>query len=286
MRRGSYVVLLTATAVFATLPLSASAASYSIGWYSINSGGAVNLSSPSYQAGISVGQAAAGYVEGISLRHFIGFWVKDDAKTPIVLNRIDDAKLLKDGELVSISGKVSNTGSTDRFSGFLYISESDRSSGIRVSVSTWPLPGLQRGSRLDVIGTMNTLPSGEREIVGSAAVLYTDAPLTPLGMPNRSVGGGDFGNPADGMGQYGVTAGAGVNNIGLLIKTWGRVVSVGSGFVVIDDGSGTPVRVDTAGLASSPSVDDYITVVGLSSLHKQGSERERLVLPRDGADIQ
>ena len=71
--------------------------------------------------------------------------------------------------------------------------------------------------------------------------------------------------------------------MGLLIKTWGQVSSVGDGYVMVDDGSG-PVRMDTSALASQPELYSYISVVGISSLHSAGS-LYGLVLPRDESDV-
>ena len=102
-------------------------------------------------------------------------------------------------------------------------------------------------------------------------------------MPNPTVGGGDIGIPP--LGQYGVLGGTGLNNVGLLIRTWGRVTATGTGYAVIDDGSGTPVRLDTSTLASLPEVNDYISVIGISSLYRPGVDRLRLVLPRTDLDI-
>jgi len=73
--------------------------------------------------------------------------------------------------------------------------------------------------------------------------------------------------------------------VGLLVTTWGRVTATGSGYAVIDDGSGTPVRLDTSTLADPPEEDDYISVIGISSLYKPGVDRLRLVLPRTDLDI-
>ncbi len=137
---------------------------------------------------------------------------------------------------------------------------------------------------VNVVGTWGTTDAGERQFTGPVVVIVAaHDPLAPLGMPNLWVGGADFGTPP--LGQYGVTEGFGLNTVGLLISTWGRVIDAGSGYAVIDDGSGKPVRVDTTTLADAPEMDEYVTVIGISSLYKPDANRLRLVLPRDDADI-
>ena len=105
-------------------------------------------------------------------------------------------------------------------------------------------------------------------------------------MNNRSIGGGDVGDPGSGTGQYGVSIqGSGTNTVGLLIKCWGVVTEKDADYLLISDGSGVIVRVDTTGMSSLPEVDDYVDVSGISSLYKPVSDRERLILARDRADI-
>jgi len=53
---------------------STPAANYTMGWSSINSGGTISASSPSYQAGVSVGQSVAGAASSPSYQMGIGFW--------------------------------------------------------------------------------------------------------------------------------------------------------------------------------------------------------------------
>lgn len=255
---------------------------YRIDWYSISSGGG-DSAGTGYKLSATVGQSAAGYVESASLKHWIGFWIPEaESEPPVVVSTLAEAKALADGTLVSISGKVVTSAVGD-FAGFFYIEETDRSSGIRISASPSAVSGLARGSVVNVIGRMGTLSSGERHIVGPVVVIAsTRTPLTPLGMPGRSIGGGHAGTPP--LGQFGVTGGFGLNNVGLLIQTWGRVTATGTGYVVIDDGSG-PVTVDTSALASPPALQSYVSVIGISSLYQSAGDRLRLVLPRQDTDI-
>ena len=270
---------LFAFAVSACGPLSAD--TYFISWHAIRSGGGLAAGGP-YRLNCSVGQPTAGFVNSASLLHWIGFWA-GDMPTPTVAPTLHAAKQMEDGTFVSIAGKIAASGQGD-FDLFFYVQEDNRSSGIRVNVPASQISGLVRGKVVNVIGTLGTTPEGERQLTGPIVIIVSsDDTLASLGMPNRSVGGGDWGIPPEG--QYGVLGGAGLNNVGLLIMTWGKVTEKGAGYLLITDGSGDAIRVSTAGLCTIPDVDDYIIVIGISSLYKPGADRLRLILPRDDADI-
>jgi hypothetical protein len=105
-------------------------------------------------------------------------------------------------------------------------------------------------------------------------------------MTNRSVGGGGwFYNPGSGVGQRGITGAYGLNNIGLLIRTWGGVVDRGSNWFKIEDGSGTQVKCVVPTGATVPAMSAYVGVTGLSSCEASGPNLSRVVLIRSDADI-
>ena len=97
----------------------------------------------------------------------------------------------------------------------------------------------------------------------------------------------------------GVTGGAGLDNEGLLVKTWGTVTYVdpASTFFVMDDGSGVPnssiertgLRVDltsSANPATVPPLAGYVlAVTGVSSCDTAGGVCYRVLRPRTQADI-
>lgn len=262
------------------LALAANGAQYRLDWSVVSCGGGPAVSA-SFRADGTAGQSAAGFVQGASLLHWVGFWA-GEAPAPVVASSPAAAKLLQDGTLVSVAGTIA-TSATGDFEGLFYIEDPGRSSGIRVAASPSSIPALARGSVLNVIGTMSSTPDGERQLSGPIVVVVsTSVPLTPLGMNNCTLGGASFGTPP--AGQAGVTRGIGTNSIGLLVRTWGRVGSAGPGFVQVDDGSG-PVTVDTSTLAVPPSTGSYVTVIGIGSLYLSGSERLRLLLPRNDSDI-
>jgi hypothetical protein len=259
------------------LASAACAVEYQINWYSINSGGG-EIAGGGYMINCSVGQSAAGLVNSTSLIHWIGFWA-GEVPTPTVYTKLDDVKKCANGDFISVAGKIATTAPSD-FEDFFYLEELKRSSGIRVAASTAAIASLARGSVVNVIGTVGTTPAGERQIVGPIAIVVSSTtPLAPIGMTNRYVGGKNFGAPP--LGQYGVTGGKDLNNVGLLIRTWGKVTyrDAVNKLVTVDDGSG-PVWVDCSTLASVPVMDEYLSVIGISSLYKPGSDRLRHVLPR------
>ena len=104
-------------------------------------------------------------------------------------------------------------------------------------------------------------------------------------MTNRSVGGGDFLDSITGFGQRGITGGFGLNNIGLLVTTWGEVSSVGADSFIIDDGSGVDVRCVVPAGVTLPGVDNYVAVTGASSCEKVGDDLYRLLRVREQDDI-
>ena len=140
--------------------------------------------------------------------------------TPTVCASPSAAKLQADGTYVSIAGQIATSAVGD-FDGFFYVEDPQRASGIMVAMPPDEVANLARGRVVNVLGTVTTAPSGERQISGpTAIVIATATPLSPLGMPNHFIGGAEFGLPP--LGQYGVVNGFGLNNIGLLVKTWGQ----------------------------------------------------------------
>ncbi len=117
----------------------------------------------------------------------------------------------------------------------------------------------------------------------------------PLAVNISAVGGAA-------LNQYtpGVENGVGVNNIGLLIKTWGRVTYVdpaGKYFYINDgsnreDGSGhIGLRVDCDNLApgntiTPPSVNTYVMVTGISSTVVINTKIQPNLRPRRQVDVQ
>ena len=198
--------------------------------------------------------------------------VVEDARRALatgIINTLDErlqaAKIVSDGTVVYTSGMIATTDDSD-FSGFFYIEDPDRTCGIRV-VPASTIGVVSRGSIVEVSGTMATTGTGERYISNAAVnVTGTTSLLGPLAVTNGGLGGSDFGAPPNY--QVGVPDGIGPNNVGLLVRVWGRATV--SGMTTIDDGSGTPIMVVTSGLTNPPTDGSFATLTGISSIAPGG----------------
>lgn len=197
---------------------------------------------------------------------------------------ISDAKMAPDSTRVGVTAYVSA-----RFGEFFYMETADRTSGIRVAA---PDAGLEVGREVEVVGTLSTMDTGERVIMDADVTsLAGSRVIAPLGMANCAVGGGDFsfraGPPASG--QRGVENGVGLNNIGLLVKTTGRITFAGKDrqvqTMVVTDGSGAGLRVDLPEGIVPPPVGSDVAVTGISSCVNTGTITSRL-LARGVGDVQ
>ncbi|MCE5199334.1 MAG: carboxypeptidase regulatory-like domain-containing protein [Armatimonadota bacterium] len=138
------------------------------------------------------------------------------------------------------------------FSGCYYVEEKGRQSAIKVIGSATV------GDVLAIRGTMTT-SGGERAITPTSVwVLESTYTIKPLGLVNKSLGGGTNGLDA------GVTDGTGINTIGLLVKTTGSVTDAAGSNLIINDGSGTPVSV--TGVTETFTTTNYVSVIGISSI--------------------
>lgn len=201
---------------------------------------------------------------------------------------IPAAKLSSDGAPADINGAVITAAFTDSF----YIQADMRQCGILVKMTSH---GLQAGARSHVIGTVKTNGVGERFIDASTAAPTGLGSAQPLGMRGRNIGGAGWNySSVTGAGQQGVAGGFGLNNVGLLVQTAGRVTSSARDHFYVDDGSGASdssssagVRVDAAGLTTIPPAGGFVTVTGISSVFsfQPGGALNRLILPRGDEDV-
>ena len=191
---------------------------------------------------------------------------------------------LSNSESVGLSAKAV----TGVFGNVFYVEEGDRSSGIRVEVSSVPA-GLGTGKLVDVGGTLSTNADGERVILGTAKIQPGSAAIGPLGMVCRSLGGSAFDQyprPPDEpvVGQQGIEGASGVNNIGLLVRIWGSIVEIEPvvepdlpTWFVIDDGSDVAVKCFAPGGVTIEPDWTYLCVTGISSCEKIDGQLRRLL---------
>jgi hypothetical protein len=177
-----------------------------------------------------------------------------------------------DGDEVITGPLVVTKGTTDS-DHYCYLEDENRLSGVRVEVGDTTI--VAQGAVVSVSGTFTTTTDGERVI--RSAVLQSQgtatATITPLGMPNGGLGGADFSyNSTTGAGQQGITDGAGLNNIGLLVRTTGCVCDSDAyaHTFCITDGSGDPIDVVTPDTVT-PSQSGYVGVTGVCSLQSDGN---------------
>lgn len=163
-----------------------------------------------------------------------------------------------------------------------YVQDVNRVCGIKVLGST----NAHVGSLVNVSGTLDT-DGGER-VLRNAIVVPAgsgDAPA-PLALSTKSAGGAAI--SAD---LPGVTNGKGANNIGLLVKTSGKVIEAGTNAFWVDDGchliaadGKTGLKVNADGLVM-PEVGDLITVIGISGAESISGSIWPVLRPRTDADV-
>ena len=206
-----------------------------------------------------------------------------------------------DDEIVGACGVVIAmfNNAADPSKSCVYMESKDRSSGIRFCGLM-----LNLGIEYGFAGKIETDPiTGERQLTYEPAPMCgiaTEMPK-PLYMPNCRVGGGDFAfNASAHRGQPGVHGGSGLNNVGLLIKTSGKVMATNSSlsYFYIDDGSrcndgsgylGIRVsyRYFPAGpLGLLPKRGDWVSVTGVSCMMKIASKLRPIIECRGSEDFE
>ncbi len=185
-----------------------------------------------------------------------------------------------------------------------YIECDDRTAGIRVDRIGH---AMAEGTRANVSGAIQTDASGERYIAAVGVAENGTGTVEPLGLPGKAVGGADFLlDSLTGAGQQGVLACfsapsgereaatvPGLNNIGLLVRTWGRVTWANGDSFCLDDGSGFDdgdpaapgVKVLLPHGVALPSPGDRLRVTGVSSCYDPGGGPFRLIRVRTASDI-
>lgn len=188
---------------------------------------------------------------------------------------VGEAMKLANGVIVEISGVVV----TAVFSDCFFVEEVDRSAGIRVRMYGAPV---FEGQVVNLTGVMTTL-GGERQIIDAeiTSAAASGVSVSPIAISNRDLGNG----PASEFG-VGLANSRGPNNLGLLMKTMGKVVEVLSGSFVIDDGSKVGVKIILPGGVSAPGVGSIVSVTGISTLDvDENHNRIRAIYARRGSDV-
>lgn len=181
------------------------------------------------------------------------------------------AKVKADAVTVGLSAQTV----TAVFSGYFYVQDARKTAGIRVVPVDTPAT-LAVGQTVDIGGALQTVGSERR--IGSACATITVASGTAPSSVVRTgaIGGQDwFYNSGTGAGQKGVAGGVGMNTIGLLVTTCGKVQQIGANYLYIDDGCGLLDGTTTSGQVNKGlrvlcnpagfAANQYVRVTGLSS---------------------
>jgi len=160
---------------------------------------------------------------------------------PTAVDRLKDVKALGDGVLVSItSAKVAVVASDVYSDGSVYVIESDRTAGLKVTGAGT----VNLFDNLTLTGTTDTdAATGERVLRVTSVSKAAGTDPGTLGMANKSFSA---------SGQY--------------TRVWGKVTAKTATYMTVDDGSGSPVKVEIDGLATpltvNPNIGQYISATG------------------------
>jgi parallel beta-helix repeat protein len=139
------------------------------------------------------------------------------------------------GDWVELRDKVVTGNFGDRF----YTEETNRVFGTKIAATS-----LVAAGDLVTVDGQYAMVNNELTLQSSFVTSTTGSPSNipaPLGMNNKAIGG---------------------INVGLLIRTWGKITDVASGIYTIDDGSEVNTQVVWSG--TPYAVNDYIAVTGVS----------------------
>jgi hypothetical protein len=170
---------------------------------------------------------------------------------------------------------------TAAFADCIYVEATDRSAGIKVTGAV-----AAEGAQVNVTGVIRTGDNGERYIDASQVTEIGTASAEPLGAITRALFCGDFAyDKATGAGQQGMAHGAGLNLVGMLVRSAGQVASVEAGSFHLSDGFATSVRVMLPPGVTAPSSGAAVSVTGVLTTEKNGTNLYPVLRPRRSTDI-
>lgn len=169
---------------------------------------------------------------------------------------------------------------------YFYVETSNRAWGIKVHKAGHTLTD---GMKANVSGTLMTGNDGERYIEATNAVQNGQGNIKPFAIGNKAIGGTDFCYSTGLIAQKGTLNGYGPNNIGLRIKTWGKVIEVDSSstpkwFRISDRSNGTLKVLLSDGVVFNPKWI-FVVVNGASSCEKPGNDLTPAIRVAKQSDI-
>jgi hypothetical protein len=244
-------------------------------WHTIAGAESLVYSTGSYSWNTTGLIGSCGYKVRVSL---VGGSVSAQSDAPFTIAAnlsIPMAKSVSDGQAVKLSDKIV----TAVFGAYSYLEEPNRQGGLKVQTAS----PLTTGATAQTVGAMATV-DGERVLMATnVSMASAAAKALPVTLTTAALGGGTFGGQ-QAVAEYRVvkqgsatskvlTAGRGLNNIGLLVRVTGKVTAVGSDYFYIDDGAKCDdgsgllgVRV-ICGSASKPSVGRQVLITAVSGTY-------------------
>ena len=195
-----------------------------------------------------------------------------DAPTPEPVSTIAELRAKPGQTWISISGQV--VSASGIVSGY-YIEDPDRCAGVCVVVPEYAVMPSE-GDELAIVGVVETGVSPERVIhVCDWTSTGTPGPIQPVFSDIRDLKAAVPTTP--------------LSSLGLLVRTSGRVISVGDDYIVLDDGSPAGgeqgLRVMLGDGWPSPEMDEFVAVTGVLSMQMVDDEPTPVLLPRRSEDI-
>lgn len=203
------------------------------------------------------------------------------------LTRITDAWAYNDSVTVQITGKtVTGAFANDSF----WIEETDRTAAMKIVYPTtnanW------QGHAVTVVGSLSSTTRPRTLVATNVTDLGAIAPVKPLEVVLRSVGGSKFNSKT-----LSITNGVGLYNAGLLVKIAGKVsfadnTSPSNKFFYVDDGSSLVISDGSGkagvkvkcGTVTAPTTG-AITVTGIVSIESSPNGYVPVLIIRSAADI-
>lgn len=206
------------------------------------------------------------------------------ASYTVINMSIPDIKMHQDGATVGINDAIVSA----RFADGFYIEADGRYSGIYVSA---PGHSLTVGMRARVMGTVQTdATTMERYVAATSTPTQNGTgTVSPLGMPNKLVGGGNWNwvwqNNITKSGQRGATGKSTLNNVGLLLRLVGTIRYIDSGTFAVGGWYAPEIICKMPAGVSVPANLGLTIVTGVCSLMQSGSSYVAFLKIRDLNDI-
>ena len=242
-------------------------------------GWTLTTATEAYVTGLNLTRGMIYYVS-VKARNSANLWSEYGSSDGILIQpgpiSVGMARGLPNGSSARLSGDIV----TAVFTGGFYIESPDKSAGMKVISSE----SVSEGDVVELYGEVS-LSGAERVITPETFQVIGQGSIKPLYMCNRAVGGaGDELVP-------GVSGASGLNNVGLLVKTSGKITFVGSDYIYMDDGSNLVGSSGRRGIKVWPvdpgnlRVGSIVLATGIITLETNGTTFWPMIHTRRGSDV-